>query len=78
MGRGGGWVGQRPTSILEGGGGGGGGMMDAVNGQLVPIFGPVILWSTRTYTVFLQDRNFLGVINDPLFENLGVIDKFRG
>ena len=53
-------------------------MMDAVNGQLVPIFGPVILWSTRTYTVFLQDRNFLGVINDPLFENLGVIDKFRG
>ena len=21
---------------------------------------------------------FLGVINDPLFENLGVIDKFRG
>ena len=29
-------------------------------------------------TVFLQGQNFLGVIDDPLFENLGVIGKFRG
>ena len=29
-------------------------------------------------TVFLQDQNFWGVIDDPLFENLGVIGKFRG
>ena len=28
--------------------------------------------------MFLQDHNFWGVIHDPLFENLGVIGKFRG
>ena len=28
--------------------------------------------------MFLQDQNFTGVIDDPLFENLGVIGKFRG
>ena len=28
--------------------------------------------------VFLQDQNYWGVIDDSLFENLGVIGKFRG
>ena len=32
----------------------------------------------KPLAVFLQGQNFLGVIDDPLFENLGVIGKFRG